>query len=154
MTLDKGAVTRLENDKTRAAQMSMPHNKAAQAALRKQTREVNGPRNPVGSGPQSAQGSIVQNLAPQRQVPVPEGGPQLPPDPEFDPAIFKEDMEDNIVGQIRTQQFLSSPRVKDAQTSIQLKEFFNQHNPNRKPDPRDLMDRVVSRIGVSYEKPA
>lgn len=144
--LNKGAVTRLNNDKVKAAQMSMPHNPAAQAALREQTSEIRGPRTPVGRPEQP----VIQNLAPQRGVSVPEGGPQLPPQPDFDPAIFKQDMEDNIIGTIRTQQFLNSPRVKDAQTSIQLKEFFNQHNPNRKPDPRDLLDRVVNRIGVNY----
>lgn len=147
--LDKGAVTRINNDQVRAKQMQMPHNQAAQMSLKEQTSEVRKGSNPVGRGSMPSPKGALQNLAPQRGLSLPEPASELANPPEFDPDQFNKDMEDNILGQVRTEQFLKSPRLKDALTSIQLKEFFNQHNPRRKPDPRDLMDRVISRMGFN-----
>lgn len=122
-----------------------------------------------GPGANAAQQSLRQQLPkptqiktapvgrlelPERQpqsnpVELPTGGPVMPPPEEgFDPEVFKEDMVSNILGQIRTKQFANSPRVKDATTSVQIKEFFNQHNPNRKPDGRSLIEQVTSRMGM------
>jgi hypothetical protein len=86
---------------------------------------------------------------PQAPVELPTGGPVMPPPEEgFDPEVFKEDMVSNILGQIRTKQFVNSPRVKDATTSVQIKEFFNQNNPNRRQDGRSLIEQVTSRMGM------
>jgi hypothetical protein len=141
--LDKGAVTRMDNTIAQAKRQTMPGpgSNAAQASLRHQ---VKGPKRQGGS----PVGDYSQVVKPQ-PVNIPTGGPQLPPNPEFDAGVFKQDMADSIVGQIRTNNFLNSAAAKDAMTSVQLKEMFNQFNPNKKPDPRSLVDRVVNRMGLN-----
>jgi hypothetical protein len=83
-------------------------------------------------------------------VNLPTGGTGLPPDAAegFDPAVFQEQKLNEVVGTIRTQEFLNSPRVKDAASSVRLKNFFNNTNTERKPDSRNLLDQVLSRIGA------
>lgn len=145
--LDKGAVTRMDNTikQGKRNQMNGPGAQAAQQSLR---HKVKGPERkaeaPVGV---SNYGEVLQ----PKPVNIPTGGPQLPPQPEFDPAVFKEDVENTLLGTIKTNQFLNSAAAKDAQTSVQLKEIFNQFNPNKKPDPRSMVDRVVNRMGLNRD---
>ena len=138
-TGNKSADTRMKNTKTNAKQMGMVGNPAAQASLRKKTSQVKVA--PVG-----------KLQVPERQeappVALPTAGPALEPQPEFNPEVFKEDMTNNIAAQIRTQQFVQSPRIQDATTSIQLKEFFNKSNPDKRNDTRTLLDQIISRTGL------
>jgi hypothetical protein len=121
--------------------MPGPGAQAAQASLKHQVKGSKVSGLPVGN---------MDKVIKPQPTNIPTGGPtQLPPQPEFDPGIFKQDMADSIVGQIRTNDFLNSAAAKDAMTSVQLKEFFNQFNPNKKPDPRSLVDRVVNRMGLN-----
>lgn len=138
-TGNKSADTRMKNVKKNAKQMGMVGNPAAQASLRKETSQVKVA--PVGK----LQVSERQEAQP---VELPTGGPVMPEQPEFNPEIFKEDMTNNIAAQIRTQQFAQSPRIQDATTSIQLKEFFNKSNPDKRNDTRTLLDQIISRTGL------
>lgn len=145
----KSAATRFNNNQIKAAQGSMPLNAAAQASLRKQS----GASHPSGQALSTTrntndlQGSSGL-LAPQ-QVNLPTGVSGLPPDAAqgFDPAVFQEQKLNEIVGTIRAEEFINSPRVKDAASSVRLKNFFNNTNPNRRNDPRNLFQQVLSRIG-------
>lgn len=145
MELDKGAVTRMENTVKQGQrnQMVGPAKQAAQSSLKNQVKR------PVRKGGPSVGQNYQQVIQPQAPADIPTGGPVLPQQPEFDAGVFKQDMIDGIVGQVRTTNFLNSPAAKDAQTSVQLKELFNQFNPNKKPDPRSLVDRVVNRMGIN-----
>jgi hypothetical protein len=140
---DKRAVTRFANNQIEAKQRGMTS--AAQQSLRRQTGEK--PRQPREVPQQTA--LPARRLPSFQQTAIPTEGPALPDAQlqDFDPEVFKADYEDNLVEQIRLEQFMNSEPVKDAQTSIMLKEAFNQNNENRKPDPRNLLDRVLSRLG-------
>lgn len=149
----KSATTRFNNNQVSAAQGSMPLNALAQQSLRKQTSQ---------SKPNGAPLSLTQNpnellggLGPMSPQPsqLPTGGPGLAPDAAqgFDPAVFQESLLDNLVGTIRTQEFINSPRVKDAAQSVRLKNFFNNTNPNKTPDSRNLLQQVLDRTGMNNE---
>jgi hypothetical protein len=146
----KSATTRFNNSQIQAAQGTMPHNAAAQASLRKQSSGSNPSSPPVT--PTFDPNVLQGGGAPQAPQPVnlPTGGTGLPPDAAegFDPAVFQEQKLNEVVGTIRTQEFLNSPRVKDAASSVRLKNFFNNTNTERKPDSRNLLDQVLSRIGA------
>lgn len=146
VTHSKSAVTRMNNNLVNAAKLSMPFNAAAQASLRHQTSGAKPSGPPVGPSQPPAQSS---GLEPQvtEQVALPTGGPVGPPQPDFDPEIFKENLLDQIVGEVRTQHFLNSARVKDAATTEVLRERFNLHNPDKMPEGRNLIQRVLNRIG-------
>lgn len=143
--LDKGAVTRMNNTITQGKKNRLvggPGGNAAQASLQKQL----SPKPVAKNGPPV--GDFEEVLRPQ-PINIPTGGPpNLPAQPEFDPAVFKEDVVNNLLGTIKTNQFLNSAAAKDAKTSVELKEIFNQFNPNKKPDPRSMVDRVVNRMGI------
>lgn len=149
--LDKGAVTRMNNTITQGKKNRLaggPGGNAAEASLQKQL----SPK-PVAKGRWNPRGEFVPEfpevLRPE-PINIPTGGPpNLPPQPEFDPAVFKEDVVNNLLGTIKTNQFLNSAAAKDAKTSVELKEMFNQFNPNKKPDPRSIVDRVVNRMGIN-----
>lgn len=146
----KSATTRFNNNQVNAAKGAMPFNQAAQQSLRKQTSGSNpsgAPVAPTFDVKQLQGGGAPQ--APQQAV-LPTGGAGLPPDAAegFDPAVFQEQQLNEIVGSIRTQEFFNSPRVKDAASSVRLKNFFNNTNPERKPDPRNLLQQVLGRIGA------
>lgn len=140
--MNKSAETRMANTETQAQRNTMvgPGAQAAQASLKDQ---VHGSRK-VGS----PVGDYKEAVTPQ-PIDIPTGEPNRQVVPEFDAGVFKEDMADSIVGQIRTNNFLNSAAAKDAMTSVQLKEIFNQFNTNKKPDPRSLVDRVVNRMGLN-----
>ena len=145
----KSATTRFNNSQVKAAQASMPFNQAAQQSLRKQT----GGSNPSGPAvaPTYNPNDLLGGGAPQAPQPVnlPTGGAGLPPAAAegFDPAVFQEQQANEILGSIRAQEFMNSPRVKDAASSVRLKNFLNNTNPDRRPDSRNLLQQVLSRIG-------
>lgn len=146
----KSATTRFNNNQIAAQQRSMPFNVAAQASLRKQT-SASKPSGPAAAPTQNPNELQLQGgpLGPQ-QVNLPTGGPALPQEAAegFDPAVFQEQALDTLVGSIRTQEFINSPRVKDAASSVRIKNFFNATNPDKRPDPRTLFQQVLNRIGV------
>lgn len=139
-SFSKSATTRFNNSQINAARATMPFNKAAQQALRSQSSSAKPGGPPVGQ--------VLNTIAPPvAEVDLPTGGPQLPePVESFDPAVFQEEKINEVVGTIRTQQFLNSPRVKDAATSVRLKNYFNSTNQSRVPDPRNLLEQVISRL--------
>jgi hypothetical protein len=143
--LDERAETRMDNTikQSKRNQMVGPGNEAAKQSLRHQVK-----------GPEHKGGPPVG--IPQRELPppknIPTGGPALsaPSLPEeFDVGIFKEDLVEGIANQVRTFNFINSPAAKDARTSVELKEIFNKFNPNKRPDPRSFVDRVVNRMGIN-----
>lgn len=145
---NKSAATRFNNGQINAARATMPHNAAAQASLRNQYSKKNSTGEPpVGTRPNP---NPLQGLEPQTPVQVPTGGPSSMgvQDTEFDPAVFMEEAVSTMVGQIRQEQLMESPRVKDAMTAIRFKNIMNSENPNYNPDPRSLFEQVVSRIGL------
>ena len=145
----KSATTRFNNNQVKAAQGTMPHNAAAQASLRKQSSGSNPRGNPV-SPTQNPNDLLAPGgpMGPQ-QANLPTGGAGLPPEAGegFDPAVFQEQQINELVGSIRAQEFINSPRVKDAASSVRLKNFLNNTNPDRKPDSRNLLQQVLGRIG-------
>lgn len=140
-SFSRSAMTRFNNNQIRAQQASMVGNPAAQASLRKQTSKSTPAGQPVGNA-----------VLPQPQAPisVPTGGPQLPVEQtaEFDPAVFQESLLDQVVNEVRTQGFVNSPRVKDAVTTVTLKNFFNATNPQAMPDTRSLFKKILSRLNM------
>lgn len=155
----KSAMTRANNNEVQARQATMPHNQMAQRALRKQFSKKNkGGDPPVGQ----QRNNILEQVPSVQPVrnPVPTGGPQgaSPPvrgsqSPDFsgegfDPAVFAQQSLDAIVGDIRTEQFMESPRVKDAMTSLRFKNIMNSNNSSHIPDSRNLFQQVVDRIGM------
>lgn len=139
--LDKGAVTRMNNTIKQGErnQMAGPAKDIAQASLRNQVK-----------GPERKAGPPVGNIPQPAPIDIPTGAPPLPAQSEqFNAGVFKPDPIENFVHQKRTTDFLNSAAAKDAQTSVVLKELFNQFNPNKKPDPRSLVDRVVNRMGLN-----
>lgn len=146
-SVTKSAATRLNNSQVSAAQATMPFNAAAQQSLRNTYSKQNKSGPPVGPKPNP---STLPGLEPQQQVQVPTGGPQGPESMAegFDPAVFAEQQLDQIVGEIRTQQFTESPRVKDAMESIRFRNLMNADNPRYIKDPRPLFEQVVSKIGM------
>lgn len=148
--LDKGAVTRMNNTITQGKKNQMkvgPGGNIAQQTLKKQLSPQ-----PVANS-QPPVGNNYKDVITPSPVNIPTGGPspqaQMPNQPEFDPEVFKEDVVNNLLGTIKTHQFLNSAAAKDAKTSVELKEIFNQFNPNKKPDPRSMVDRVVNRMGIN-----
>ena len=143
--LDKGAITRMNNTITQGKKNRLaggPGGNAAEASLQKQL----SPKPVAKDGPSVGQSQVLR----PEPINIPTGGPpNLPPQPEFDPVVFKEDVVNNLLGTIKTNQFLNSAAAKDAKTSVELKEMFNQFNPNKKPDPRSMVDRVVNRMGIN-----
>lgn len=142
----KSAQTRFNNNQINGARATMPFNAAAQASLRdtSSTGKAGGP--PVGSSADPA-----QLLMPQVQnQPVQGQAPQVPLAPQTQPVgqvTETQNLADNLVKQVRQEQFINSPQVKDAMTSIRLRSLFNASNPNAMPDNRDLMTRIKARIG-------
>jgi hypothetical protein len=147
---NKSAMTRFNNTKSQAARMAMPHNQAAQAALRKQTSKSK-PGGPPAGSPDP--GQLLQGLEPPQPVALPTGGPQMPLEQtaDFDPEVFKDELLNEVVGSIRQQQFIESPQVKDAATSVRLKNWFNGGDPARVEDPRNLLQQVISRARLAHE---
>lgn len=145
-TFNKSATTRFNNSQITAARGQMVGNRMAQQALRNQYSKKN-PGAPVG-GNQSSQAVLPQQ--PVGNVQLPTGGPQMSEQAaqDFDPSVFADELINNLVGEIRTEQFLESPRVKDAMTSIRLKNIMNSDNPRYRKDPRPLFQQVVSKIGM------
>lgn len=145
--LDKGAVTRMNNTIIQGKKNQMkvgPGGQIAQQSLKKQLSPPPAPKSrpPVGNN--------YNDVLTPSPVNVPTGGPSpMPQQPEFDPEVFKEDVVNNLLGTIKTHKFLDSPAAQDAKTSVELKEMFNQFNPNKKPDPRSLVDRIVHRMGLN-----
>lgn len=137
------AVTRMNNNLVNAARLSMPFNAAAQASLRNQTSSSHPSGPPVGP---TGNVSAIQPQ-PVGQVALPTGGPVGPPQPDFDPEVFKENLLDTVVGEVRTQNFMNSARVKDAATSVRLKNVFNATNDQKMPDDRNLLEQVINRMG-------
>lgn len=138
--LDKGAVTRMNNTIKQGErnQMVGPAKDIAQMSLRNQ---VKGPERKAG---------FPVGIPQPAPINIPTGNQPLPAQPEqFDAGVFKPDPIENFVHEKRTKDFLNSAAAKDAQTSVVLKELFNQFNPNKKPDPRSLVDRVVNRMGLN-----
>lgn len=151
VALNKGAVTRMDNTikQGKRNQMTGPGADAAKQSLKNQ---VHGPAKSAGSPVGNTYDQVMQ---PQPPMEFPTGGTNdMPRQPDFDPAVFKEDVGLSLLGNIKTHQFLNSPAAKDAQTSVQLKEIFNQFNTNKKPDPRSMADRVVNRMGLNREEPS
>lgn len=146
----KSAMTRFNNTKAQAARMAMPHNQAAQAAIRKQTSKST-PGGPPAVAGSPDPGQLLPGFEPQQPVALPTGGPQMPLDQsaDFDPEVFKQDVLNEVVGQVRQQQFLESPQVKDAATSVRLKNWFNRGDPARVEDSRNLLQQVISRTGLA-----
>lgn len=143
----KSAQTRFNNDQINAARATMPFNPSAQSALR-DTKSTAKKRGPAVAGPmpdltQMFGAATAPTQAPQEpQVPLVPEAPQ-----QIDPVTQTQNLANDTVAQIRQQQFINSPQVKDAMTSIRLRSLFNATNPNAMPDNRDLMTRVKARIG-------
>lgn len=145
----KSATTRFNNGQINAQRLAMPHNAAAQASLRKQTSKSTPNGAPVTPAPPNANELLAPGgpMGPE-QVQMPTGGPGMAPEAgqDFDPAVFQEELANTVVGTIRTQKFINSPRVKDAAASVRLKNFFNNTNPNAISDKRTLFEQVLDRI--------
>ena len=107
----KSAETRMDNTVKQAKRNTMvgPGAQAAQASLKHQVQ-----------GSKASVGNYKEVVTPQ-PTEIPTGEPTRQVVPEFDAGVFKEDMADSMVGQIRTNNFLNSPAAKDAMTSVQLK---------------------------------
>jgi hypothetical protein len=146
----KSATSRFNNNQVKAAQGAMPMNALAQQSLRKQSSKSN--PNGMPLAPTQNSNDLLGGAAPMgpAQAQLPTGGPGLAPEAAagFDPAVFQESIIDNLVGKVRTQEFINSPRVKDAASSVRLKNFFNNTNPNRTPDSRNLLQQVLDRTGL------
>lgn len=143
VTFGRSATTRFNNNQIEAQQRSMPHNKAAQASLR---RQVSGSKAPKKQAVGKKQPQ--QNNPPVGNVNIPTGGPQMPAPEQFDPRVFVEQEINDIVGQMKFDEFANSPQTKDAMTAIKLKNFFNRNNPEYRPDIRPLIDQIGTRTGA------
>lgn len=139
-SFSKSAQTRFNNNQINAARAAMPFNPAAQSSLRNMssTGKAGGP--PVGRSSES----VLPAPAPTINGP---SVPQAPLIPEPQPVEAHRNLADDLVKQVRQEQFINSPQVKDAMTSIRLRNLFNASNPNAMPDNRDLMTRIKARIG-------
>lgn len=139
----KSATTRFNNTQRNAARATMPHNLAAQQSLKNSLSKKNtSGQPPVGTAPAPSSPAMPQ---------VPTGGATEFSDPDFDPAAFAPSPEgvlDELVGSIRTEQFMESPRVKDAVEAVRFKNIMNANNPRYRPDNRNLFQQVVSRMGM------
>lgn len=144
----RSATTRMNNNQIEAQKRSMPHNQAAQASLRKQSSKQKA-KQPGAVGKPNISGET--RLPQQQPTNVPTGGPSgIPPmEQEFDPSVFVEQRINDIVGQIKMEEFANSPQTKDAMTVIKLKNFFNQRNPNYRADTRSLFDQIGTRTGAN-----
>lgn len=143
MIPNKSAETRFQNNQIDASRRSMGPNLAAQMSLRKQTSESKS-----GGKPLTQQSQTQPLIQPQSPVTLPTGGPRLPPEQTegFSPEVFKENILNEIIGTVRTQEFIESPQVKDALTSVTVKNFFNATNPDAIPDNRSIFQKIVSRL--------
>lgn len=146
---NKSATTRMNNNQVSAARATMPFNQAAQQSLRNQYSKKNLGQPSVGSSNQQVQ---LPNQ-PNPQVSMPTGGPQAPMQAaeNFDPGVFAEEALDTLVGDIRTKQFLESPRVKDAMEAIRFKNMMNRDNSRYIPDSRPIFEQVIDRIGFNRD---
>ena len=146
-SFNQSAATRFANTRVDAKRHTMLMNPAAQQSLRKQvgSSNISTHRPPVGLH--------LQPEVDSSQVEVPTGGPQAPAymAEGFDPKVFAEEALDTLVGQIRMEKFMESPRVKDAMESIRLTNIMNADNPNYVRDPRSLFEQVVTKIGTVNE---
>jgi hypothetical protein len=136
-SFNQGAMTRFNNGELNAQRAAMPLNLAAQMTLRNQTSASH------PSGPPVVNNPVQQLTAPQAPVASP---PVMPQSPVPSPEAVQNNVLNQIVGSIRTQQFMNSPRVKDSQQAVRLKAFFNEGNIDAKPDTRSFFDKVVSRV--------
>lgn len=147
----KSAQTRFNNNQINAARASMPFNPTAQSSLRNMKSTGNAAGPPVGPKQDFSQLISPPQVQNQPVVNGPSGG-QAPLAPvqqpnQIDPSTERQKLADDLVRQVRQEQFINSPQVKDAMTSIRLRNIFNASNPNAMPDNRDLMTRVKARIG-------
>lgn len=140
-SFSKSAQTRFNNNQINGQRATMPFNLAAQQSLRnmKSGGTPGGP--PVGP---EFQVQPAGNMQVQNQ-PV---GNQIGPAPvEADPTTIQENFISQLISNIKREQFINSPQVKDAMTSIRLRNIFNATNPDAAPDNRDLLTRIKGRIG-------
>lgn len=148
-SFSKSAQTRFNNNEINAARATMPFNQAAQASLRNMSSTGKAVGPPVGPKPD------ISSLLPQVQnQPVRPSAPQVsqplvrePASQPLDQVTETKNLADDLVKQVRQDQFINSPQVKDAMTSIRLRNLFNASNPDAMPDNRDLMTRIKARIG-------
>lgn len=136
-SFSKSAQTRFNNNQINGQRATMPFNMAAQQALRNMKSGAK-----AGGPPVAPVVDQTQNI-PNQQVQQPVG--QVPLQ-QTDPAITQENIVNELISNIRREQFINSPQVKDAMTSIRLRNIFNATNPDAAPDTRDLMSRIQARI--------
>lgn len=145
-SFSKSAQTRFNNGQINAQRAAMPMNQAAQQSLRNM-KSGGKPSGPAISAPPDTNlltpGSVQSQQPPVGSMPQ----PQLPSVTPEDATSIKNTILDDLVANVRRQQFINSPQVKDAMTSIRLKNIFNATNPDAMPDDRDLMGRIKARIG-------
>lgn len=141
VSTNKSAQTRFNNSQINAERATMPFNTAAQASLRNMKSSAKPGGNSVA--PSLSPGPVLPQVkqSPVGPMPVPTQAEQI------DPNTIKDNILNDVVAKIRQQQFIDSPQVKDAMTSIRLRNIFNATNPNAMPDNRDLMGRIKSRLG-------
>lgn len=140
-SFSKSAQTRFNNNQINGQRATMPFNQAAQQSLRNMKSGGNPGGPPVG--PQ-VQVQPAGNMQVQNQ---PVGNPVGNPQPYEDPATIQENIVSELISNIKREQFINSPQVKDAMTSIRLRNIFNATNPDAAPDNRDLLTRIKGRIG-------
>lgn len=142
----KSAATRMNNNVVNGARATMPLNQMAQQSLRMAHNKKN-PNPPVGP----TANNPLQGLEPSSPVQVPTGGPRLSEElgQDFDPSVFYENQLKQIIDDVKTEQFIQSPRVKDAMESVRFKNLMNQGKPNYQPDSRSLFRQVAAKIGMS-----
>lgn len=147
-SFSKSATTRFNNSQLNGARAAMPFNVAAQQSLRNQSSGATPSGPPVG--PKQNPNDLIMPFAPEgAPAPLPTGGPALPVEqPKYNPLEFRDKTIDKILEEFRQEKFINSPRVKDAATSVRLKNFFNNSNPDRMPDSRNMLDRVLARMGL------
>lgn len=138
----KSAQTRFNNGQINGARATMPLNAAAQQSVRNMKSGTRKSTPPVGSPTPSA-----ANMLPTGgQAPAPVGNVNPQPQPQINPEDIAKGVVDDVVSAVRREQFINSPQVKDAMTSIRLRNIFNATNPDAAPDTRGLMGRVSARI--------
>lgn len=138
---NKSAETRFANTLAQGQRQTMPFNRAAQQSIKNQ-RSVQNPGSPVT---QQAVPQINPTGVGFESAPV--GNPVNSIDSNIQPEVSSQEQSiESIIAKIRQEQFINSPQVKDAMTSIRLKNIFNSTNPNVKPDSRDLMARIKARV--------
>lgn len=137
-SFSKSAQTRFNNNQINGQRATMPFNMAAQQALRnmKSGAKPGGPPvAPVADPNGNVPSQVQQQPVGQMQTPM-----------QQDPAMIQENIVNELISNIRREQFINSPQVKDAMTSIRLRNIFNATNPDATPDNRDLVSRIQARI--------